>query len=304
MTFPVWLPAQANPQTPVTEAFNLLKYAAVYGRDPDTTTGLTWGYLGGRWTGFSVSDGTLTLTDAATNYIVADRGTGAISVSTTSTNWDNTSAYARVYRLTTAGGLVTVIDDFRAGNGGIFGSSGVTGGVGTIGKQAIYIAAGGVTPSVTRGCAPLATLASAANQPDIQTLDFDPTTEEYAQFSFVMPKKWNEGTITARFHWSHAATTTNFGVVWGLQAVAVSNDDPIEVAFGTGVTATDTGGTTNDLYTSDESGAITVGGTPAAEDMVFFRVYRAAANGSDTMAIDARLHGITLYITTDAETDA
>jgi hypothetical protein len=28
------------------------------------------------------------------------------------------------------------------------------------------------------------------------------------------------------------------------------------------------------------------------------------ADGSDTLAIDARLHGIVLYITTDAGTDA
>jgi hypothetical protein len=37
--------------------------------------------------------------------------------------------------------------------------------------------------------------------------------------------------------------------------------------------------------------------------MVFFRVSRVTGNGSDTMAIDARLHGITLYITTNADTD-
>lgn len=175
---------------------------------------------------------------------------------------------------------------------------------GTSGKHAIYVAAGSMRPSVTGGCAALAGIASAANQPDIVTLDFDTTTQEYAQFGVVMPKSWNEGTVTFRAHWSHAATTTNFGVVWDLQAVAVSDDDAIAVAFGTAQTSTDTGGTTNDVYTSPESSAITVAGTPAAEDMVFFRLSRVTGNGSDTMAIDARLHGITLYITTDAETDA
>lgn len=177
-------------------------------------------------------------------------------------------------------------------------------GGGTAGKHAIYVAAGSITPSATGGCAALATIASAANQPDIQTLDFDTTTQEYAQFGIVMPKSWNEGTVTFKAHWSHAATATNFGVVWDLQAVAVSDDDAIAVAFGTAQTSTDTGGTTNDLYQSPESSAITVAGTPAAEDMVFFRLSRVTGNGSDTMAIDARLHGITLYITTDAENDA
>lgn len=174
----------------------------------------------------------------------------------------------------------------------------------TRGRQAIYVAAGAMRPSVTGGCAALAAIASAASQPDIVTLDFDATTQEYAQFSVVMPKKWNEGTVTFVPHWSHAATTMDFGVVWDLQAVAVSNDDGIAVAFGTAQTSTDTGGTTNDLYAGPESAPITVSGTPAAEDMVFFRLSRVTANGSDTMAIDARLHGVTLYVTTAASTDA
>lgn len=176
--------------------------------------------------------------------------------------------------------------------------------VDTRGRQAIYVPAAAIRPSVTGGCASLAAIASAANQPDIVTLNFDPTTQEYAQFSLVMPKKWDEGTVTAVFHWSHAATVTNFGVVWDLQGVAVSNDDAIAVAFGTAQTSTDTGGTTNDLYASPETAAITIAGTPAAEDMVFFRLSRVTGNGSDTMAVDARLHGVTLYVTTAASTDA
>lgn len=174
----------------------------------------------------------------------------------------------------------------------------------TAGKHAMWIAAGSITPSFTGGCAPLSTIASAANQPDIQTLDFDPSTQEYAQFSIRMPKSWNEGTVTFSPVWSHAATTTNFGVVWDLQGYAASDDDAIATAFGTAQTSTDTGGTTNDVYTGPESSAITIAGTPAAEDYVFFRLSRVTGNGSDTMAIDARLHGITLYITTDAENDA
>jgi hypothetical protein len=174
----------------------------------------------------------------------------------------------------------------------------------THGRHAIPIMAAGMRPSVTGGCAPLNAIASAANQPDIVTLDFDATTQEFAQFALVMPKKWNGGTVTFVPHWSHAATTVNFGVVWDLQAVAVGNDDAIAVAFGTAQTSTDTGGTTNDLYAGPESAAITIAGTPQPEDMVFFRISRVATHGSDTLAIDARLHGITLYLTTNADTDA
>ncbi len=172
------------------------------------------------------------------------------------------------------------------------------------GRHAVFVSAAAMAPSVTGGCAALARIATAANQPDIWSLDFDATTQEYAQFSLAMPKSWNEGTVSFAPIWSHAATTTNFGVVWDLQGVAVSNDDAIAVAYGTAQTSTDTGGTTNDLYRGPESSAITIAGTPAAEDVVFFRLSRVTGDGGDTMAIDARLHGIVLYLTTDATTDA
>lgn len=176
--------------------------------------------------------------------------------------------------------------------------------VSPIGLHSVPVMAGAIQPSVAGGCAALSSIVSAANQPDIVTLDFDPTTQEYAQFAIPMPKSWNEGTLTAEFRWSHAATTTNFGVVWNIQAVAVSNDDTIAANFGTAQQIADTGGTTNDLYVTSQTPAMTVGGSPAAGDTVFFRVSRVTGDGSDNMAVDARLHSVVLYMTTDAATDA
>jgi hypothetical protein len=135
-------------------------------------------------------------------------------------------------------------------------------------------------------------------------LDFDPSTAEYAQFIWRMPKRWNESTVTFRPVWSHGSTTTNFGVVWSLSGVALSNDDAMDAAQGTAQTSTDTGGTTDDYYEGPESSAITIAGTPAENDLVVFEVSRVVGDGSDTMAIDARLLGLVLHITTNAETDA
>lgn len=171
--------------------------------------------------------------------------------------------------------------------------------VGLVNLKSLWIPAAGMRPSSSGGCAPLALVATAANQPDVSSLDFDGVTAEYAQFWVRMPKAWDEGTLTAQFYWSHAATTTDFGVRWGLQGVAVSDDDTIAVAYGTAVEVTDTGGTTNDLYVSPATTAITVAGTPVAGDMVAFRAYRDPANGADTMAIDARLMGIAIFYTTN-----
>lgn len=173
----------------------------------------------------------------------------------------------------------------------------------TGGKQTIFIPAGAMRPSSAGGCAALTTIATTSNRPDVSSLNFDASTQEYAQFCVAMPKSWNEGTVTAQFYWSHASTTTNFGVVWDIQAVAVSNDDTIDVAFGTAQQIADTGGTTDDLYVSSETPAITVGGTPAEGDLTAFRISRVTGDGSDTMAIDARLMGIAIYFTTNTMFD-
>lgn len=175
----------------------------------------------------------------------------------------------------------------------------------SVGRHAISIMAGAIQPSTAGGCSAVTTVASAANQPDIVTLDFDPTTQEYAQFSFKAPKSADESVgFTFVPIWSHAATTTNFGVVFDLQLIAISNDDTIAAAFGTAQASTDTGGTTNDIYFGPESSTITPAGSWAEGDMIFGRISRVVGDGSDTMAIDARLHGIELFMTTNAGTDA
>lgn len=292
---------QTSPEIPINENGESVAPAALYGKRHPVTTGLTWGYWGGYWGATSVADGTLALTNNATNYVVVNRSTGAISASTATTNWDNTADYARAHKITTSGGVVTAWEDQRVGPYGTHGYVPVGGGAG---RHAVPIMAASMRPSVSGGCASLAAIVSAANQPDIVSLDFDATTQEYAQFSVPMPKSWDEGTITFKAIWSHPATATNFGVVWDLQAVAISDNEAFAVSYGTAQTSTDTGGTTDRQYISPESSAITVAGSPAAEDVVHFRISRVTGNGSDTMAVDARLHGIVLFINTNAETDA
>lgn len=173
----------------------------------------------------------------------------------------------------------------------------------TAGVETIFVPGSALISRTTNGAA-AGSVETTTNKLMFMTLDFDTTTQEFAQFSIRMPKSWNEGTVTARFTWSHAATTTNFGVVWALEAIALSDDDAGDTAFGTAQQIADTGGTTNDIYISGATPALTIGGTPAAEDWVVFQVKRVPADGSDTMAVDARLHGVTLYITTDAANDA
>ena len=170
------------------------------------------------------------------------------------------------------------------------------------GKQTIWVPAGAMIARTTNGAAS-GTVETTTNKVMIRTLDFDASTDEFAQFSIQMPKGWNESTVTALFVWSHPSTATNFAVVWGIQGLAVSDDDALDTAFGTAQTVTDTGGTTNDIYRSSETSAITLAGSPAEGDVAIFQVYRDADAGGDTLAVDARLHGVALFYTTNANTD-
>lgn len=192
----------------------------------------------------------------------------------------------------------------ESGYSGAVGFSGYSGvaGSSSAGKQTVWIPAAAMVSRTTNGAAS-GTVETTTNKNMIKTLDFDATTQEFAQFEIRMPKSWDEGTVSFVPVWSHAATVTDFGVTWGLDAVAMSNNAALDVAFGTEQTVTDTGGTTDNVYIGPESSAITIAGSPQAEDYVMFRIHRNPSDVGDTMTVDARLHGVTLYYTTDAAND-
>lgn len=170
------------------------------------------------------------------------------------------------------------------------------------GKQTIWVPASALIPNTTNGCAS-ARNETTTNDVMHATCDFDTTTEEYAQFSVTFPKNWNEGTVTLQFYWSHPSTATNFGVVWEGVCQANSDSDALDTAFGTEQEIADTGGTTDDVFITSETPAITCAGTPAEGDIIMFRVNREPANGSDTMAVDARLMGVKVLYTDNASSD-
>lgn len=177
-----------------------------------------------------------------------------------------------------------------------------------VGKETIWIPASAMTARTTNGAA-AGTAESTTNKVMLSTLDFDTTTQEYAQFFIRMPKSWNEGTVTFQAVGSRASGS-NTGVVFELAGLALGHGDTIDSAFGTAQTSVFSSGNSTAMtstgveYHGTVSSAITIAGTPAAEDWVVFQVSRVVGNASDDMTADARLHGVTLYFTTDASTDA
>ena len=166
-----------------------------------------------------------------------------------------------------------------------------------IGKQSMWVPAVAMYPTNTGGCAAIALTETTAGRPDMYTLDFDASSDENAQFSVAFPSYWNEGTITYKVYWTTAATDTD-GVAWSVAGVAVSDNDTIDVAFGTAVVVTDDAlGAAEDLMVTAESGAVTIAGSPAAGDLCYFNIERDVSDANDDMAEDAKLIGIKLFYT-------
>lgn len=184
------------------------------------------------------------------------------------------------------------------------GSGGLTAAAATdlgAGKHTLWIPAAAMTARTTNGAAS-GTTELATNDIMLRSFDFDTTTEEGVGFMIAMPKSWNESTVTFKAFWT--AASGSGGVAWGLAGYSLSDDDAMDTAVSGQQIVTDTLLTANDMHITSESSAITIGGTPAEGDVVYFEITREVANGSDTIAADARLIGIHLYITTNAITDA
>lgn len=165
------------------------------------------------------------------------------------------------------------------------------------GKETIWIPASAMLPNITNGPS-AGTTETTTNKVMVRTLDYDQTTSESAQFSIAFPKSWDEGTVTFVPFWTASTGTGTF--ITSVSAVAVSNDDVADAAFGTAQTSTDTLLATGDIHVGPESSAITIAGSPAEGDIVFFKVSRDI---SDTLTGDAKLVGIKLHFTTNASDD-
>ncbi|MBA3588310.1 hypothetical protein [Methylibium sp.] len=124
-------PSAAGDEIRVNENMAALGQAFVFAHDVPDDTGLVVGFSGGTFNGATLADATVACTDAATNYVVAHRTTGALTTATNTTNWDDAGTYGRVARTVFAAGVLTFHDE-RFSSGGIFdhgAASGVAGDV-------------------------------------------------------------------------------------------------------------------------------------------------------------------------------
>lgn len=208
------------------------------------------------------------------------------------------SAVNIVFTPTTASGLTSTnvedaINEVAAGSGA--------------GRQTMWIPASAMSPLITNGPAP-GLIETTTYKNLIKTLDFDPTTSESAQFEVAMPKSWDNGQLGFMAYSSRSSTTTNFGVAWKLEVVSILRGSTIDSNPQSPTTVTDTLLNQDGVYVTDESAGMDVlvtdgSATFGINRYLVFRISRDPANASDTLAIDARLHGVLLLYTTNAGTD-
>ncbi len=180
-----------------------------------------------------------------------------------------------------------------------------------VGKQTTWWPAGAFQPTVTDGAGDhitdggLATVELTAGRPNITYLPFDSVVKQNAQFSISMPKSWDLGTFTYEVMYSHGGGQTGGldGVAFGLSGVAVGDGETVDVVFGSEVVVTKDASAADSEHKTGESAAVTAAGAIAEGDTVYFNLARVVADALDDLDVDARLHGIKLFYSTNALTD-
>lgn len=162
---------------------------------------------------------------------------------------------------------------------------------GSLGPTNLWIGAGEFIPRTTSGCG-VNSLESSTNKINYDVLEFDAGNVEYAQVARVFPNNYTGSPITFNAYWT--ATGSSGSVVWQLGARAFADDNMIDQAIGAAQNVADAFITGNDLHITATSPAITITGSPLTGKLIVFEVSRLATTGTDTLAIDAQLIGVSI----------
>lgn len=242
-------------------------------------TKVEWGYNGNQY--YFKTDGPLSTTGSGPFVLQTN---GVVSGLTLGGSTTNTVVGASKVYVNDANSVATGVS--TTGSGNVMRTrTGV--------QRSIWVDAGAMVASTTNGPASGTYAPAGADNMTKDVYDFDDTTSESVQFYISMPDEWDLGTIKARFFWTSASGTG--GVTWGIAGGAASDNDALGATLGTEVTVDDTLLATDKLHVTAATTAVTIGGTPALNDAVLFKVARKPAAANDTKAGDARLLGVKLF---------
>lgn len=135
------LTSQAQKEVTANALYDATSPATGFGRHASACSGLTWGYYGGvlqvSGTPTQIANGTIALTNNATNYITYNASGTVATTTSIPSGWPGPLAGGLVamYDVTTSGGFVTSWNDWRTAQGaGVPGANGATGQTGHTGN--------------------------------------------------------------------------------------------------------------------------------------------------------------------------
>jgi len=138
------------------------------------------------------------------------------------------------------------------------------------------------------------------NKTPIAKMKFDTAADEYCFAKWRPPKNWNAGVVKVKAKWGTAAGLAAETIELEVSAVAIGNDDAIDAAYGTAVALTDTFIAQGDQHETAYSSDLTVAGTPAKGDTVYFKIMRDVS--ADDLTGDLELLELIIQYTIDAAT--
>jgi len=160
----------------------------------------------------------------------------------------------------------------------------ISGGGGATAETSIWIDAGAFLGDGTAEAS-----SKTGTNGDVDVFLMANTEMVYAKWS--PPAQWDGGTIDVDVYWTCTGATAGHKVKWHVAAQAGGNDDPWDTAFPAPTATADDDVIANGDIHIIEASTITVGGTPADGDVVFFEIERTAS-GATQMAQEAELLGV------------
>jgi len=171
-----------------------------------------------------------------------------------------------------------------------------------IGTQELWVPAGAMKPRATSGAA-LTDRTQATSNYEQSTMNFDTATDEYVQLPpIALPANYNNGTIRVMAYWSCTGGGSAQTIALSATAYAYSDNDALTTAFSGTQTITDTWIADNDLHVSAYCSALTIGGTPADNDLIIIELMRDVS--ADDLAVDLELIGVKIELTLDDGTSS
>ena len=284
--------------------FEIEELHRVYAKNASTNDTLMYNSGSGSWFARQINTGDVSgisayalaantgsfITTGQTGQFVSTGSTGSFVVSSATGAFLTTGAADGRYTLQSATGAFVV-----TGQTGAFAAAAGTGAFLTTGSQSvqeIYIDAGAMLTGVS-GASP-SSISVSNSGIAYDCFNFDASISGYAHFKLKLPD-YNLGNLKARFDWTTSGASG--GVVWGIQGFAARDGDLLTSAWGTPQEISDSFVTGTGLHVTSATPFITLTGSPQANGMLFFRIYRNTFHTGDTLAVNASLLGVKLQYT-------